>query len=128
MREVLLQGGVEALWEASRQLPPHPDKPAATAEVQEFLRARMLGNTPAGLIGTANALISEPDRVAELRDTGVPCLVLFGERDDAWSPAEQAEMAERLGCEVSVIAGAWHSPAAEQPAATAEALLAFLLR
>jgi pimeloyl-ACP methyl ester carboxylesterase len=128
MREVLLQGGVEALWEASRQLPPHPEKPAATAEVQEFLRARMLGNTPAGLIGTANALISEPDRVAELRDTGVPCLVLFGERDDAWSPAEQAEMAERLGCEVSVIAGAWHSPAAEQPAATAEALLAFLLR
>jgi pimeloyl-ACP methyl ester carboxylesterase len=128
MRDVLLEGGVEALWEASRLLPPHPEKPAVTAEVEEFLRARMLGNSPAGLLGTAAALLSEPDRVAELRATGVPCLVLYGERDDAWSPAEQAAMATRLGCDSAVVPGAWHSPAAEQPEATAAALLAFLAR
>ena len=128
LRAVLLDGGVEAVWEASLQLPPHPEKPAVTAEVQEFLRARMLGNTAAGLLGTATALTSEPDRVEELRATGVPCLVLYGEKDDAWTPAQQDEMAARLGCEVVVVDGAWHSPAVEQPDATLAALLAFLPR
>jgi pimeloyl-ACP methyl ester carboxylesterase len=128
LRAVLLDGGVEAVWEASLQLPPHPEKPAVTAEVQEFLRARMLGNTAAGLLGTATALTSEPDRVEELRTTGVPCLVLYGEKDDAWTPAQQDEMAARLGCEVVVVDGAWHSPAVEQPDATLAALLAFLPR
>jgi pimeloyl-ACP methyl ester carboxylesterase len=128
LRAVLLDGGVEAVWEASLQLPPHPEKPAVTAEVQEFLQARMLGNTAAGLLGTATALTSEPDRVEELRATGVPCLVLYGEKDDAWTPAQQDEMAARLGCEVVVVDGAWHSPAVEQPDATLAALLAFLPR
>jgi pimeloyl-ACP methyl ester carboxylesterase len=128
LRAVLLDGGVEAVWEASLQLPPHPEKPAVTAEVQEFLRARMLGNTAAGLLGTATALTSEPDRVEELRATGLPCLVLYGEKDDAWTPAQQDEMAARLGCEVVVVDGAWHSPAVEQPDATLAALLAFLPR
>jgi pimeloyl-ACP methyl ester carboxylesterase len=126
MRAILLDGGLEAVWDAALQLPPHPEKPAVTAEVQDFLRARMLGNTPAGLLGTAAALTSEPDRVEELRATGIRCLVVYGERDDAWSPAQQSQMAERLGCETAVIAGAWHSPAAEQPEATLTALLAFL--
>ncbi|MCW2670996.1 MAG: alpha/beta hydrolase fold protein [Frankiales bacterium] len=128
LRAVLLDGGVEAVWEASLQLPPHPEKPAVTAEVQEFLRARMLGNTAAGLLGTATALTSEPDRVEELRATGVPCLVLYGEKDDAWTPAQQDEMAARLGCEVVVVDGAWHSPAVEQPDATLAAVLGFLPR
>jgi len=126
MRAILLEGGVEAVWDASLQLPAHPEKPPVTDEVQDFLRARMLGNTPAGLLGTAAALTSEPDRVAELRETGVPCLVLYGEKDDAWTPAQQAEMAERLGCPAVAIPGAWHSPAVEQPAATQAALLDFL--
>ena len=126
MRAILLDGGVEAVWEASLQLPPHPEKPPVTDEVQDFLRARMLGNTPAGLLGTAAALTSEPDRVAELRETGVPCLVVYGEKDDAWTPAQQADMAVRLGCDAVVIEGAWHSPAVEQPEATLAALLAFV--
>ena len=125
LRAVLEEGGTEALWEASRQLPVDPDKPAASEEVEEFLHARMLGNTPAGLLGTAAALTSEPDRVAELRETGVPCLVLHGEKDDAWTPAQQSDMAARLGCDVVVVDRAWHSPAAEEPTATVEALLAF---
>jgi pimeloyl-ACP methyl ester carboxylesterase len=50
---------------------------------------------------------------------------MYGEKDDAWSPATQSEMARRLGCEVSVIRDAWHSPAAENPDATVAALLSF---
>jgi pimeloyl-ACP methyl ester carboxylesterase len=126
MKQILLEGGVEAVWEAHQSLPPHPDKPAVTAEVHEFLEARMHGNTPSSLIGMCDSLLSEPDRVDELREADLPMLVVYGEKDDAWLPAVQDEMAERLGCAAVVITEAWHSPAAENPAVTAQVLLHFL--
>jgi pimeloyl-ACP methyl ester carboxylesterase len=123
---ILQDGGLEALWEASQALPAHPDKPAATAEVQEFLRARLIGGSAAGLLAMADSLTSEPDRVEELRATGVPLLVLYGELDDAWLPAQQDEMAARLDAPVVVVPDAWHSPAAENPDLTAQVLRDFL--
>ncbi len=77
------------------------------------------------LQGMGDALLAEPDRVAELAAAGLPVLVLFGAGDDAWPPEAQAEMARRLGAELAVIADAAHSPAVENPAAIARALLAF---
>ena len=94
-------------------------------EHRAFLRHRFLAGSAAGLRGMGDALRAEPDRTDELKATGVPTLVAYGERDDAWSPAVQAEMAGRLGAQTAVIPGAIHSPAAQQPAATADALLAF---
>jgi pimeloyl-ACP methyl ester carboxylesterase len=70
-----------------------------------------------------DAVQNEPDRVDELKAAGVPLLVLTGEHDDAWLPAVQREMAERLGAPYEVIPGAIHSPAAEAPAETAAALV-----
>jgi len=99
---------------------------ALDASTQGFLRDRMLASSPAGLIGMSHALESEPDRVQDLRATGLPVLVLHGESDDAWSPALQADMADRLGAAYAVVPDAVHSPAVEQPEATAKALLAFL--
>ena len=99
---------------------------ALDASTQGFLRDRMLASSAAALIGMSHDLEGEPDRVAALRATGLPLLVLHGEDDDAWSPAVQADMAERLGATHAVVADAVHSPAVEQPEATAKALLAFL--
>ena len=65
------------------------------------------------------------DHTAELARTGVAVLVLHGESDDAWPPAVQAEMAERLGAAHVVIAAAAHSPAVENSAATVRALIEF---
>ncbi len=96
------------------------------ASTQGFLRDRMLASSPAALIGMSYDLEGEPDRVEDLRATGVPVLVLHGEDDDAWSPATQADMAQRLGAAHAVVADAVHSPAVEQPEATVKALLAFL--
>jgi pimeloyl-ACP methyl ester carboxylesterase len=96
------------------------------ASFQAFLRDRMLASSPRGLIGMSYGLEGEPDRVEELRATGLPVLVVHGEDDDAWSPAVQADMAERLGAAYAVVPDAVHSPAVEQPEATAKALLAFL--
>lgn len=98
---------------------------ALDASVQCFLRDRMLASSARGLLGMADALTGEPDRVDELRATGLPVLVLHGESDDAWSPALQADMAARLGAGHAVVPDAAHSPAVENPEATAKALLAF---
>jgi pimeloyl-ACP methyl ester carboxylesterase len=126
LQPILLEGGLEAVWEASQALPPHPDKPGTTAEVQDFLRARLVGGSAAALLAMADSLTSEPDRVEDLRATGLPLLVLYGEQDDAWLPSQQDEMAARLGAAVVVVPDAWHSPAAENPQLTAQVLRDFL--
>ncbi|MEP6598808.1 MAG: alpha/beta hydrolase [Actinomycetota bacterium] len=95
------------------------------APVAQFLRARFLLGSPAMLEGMGDALVDEPDRVAELAATAVPTLVLTGADDDAWPPHVQADMARRLGARYQVIAGARHSPAVENPAGTAQALIDF---
>jgi pimeloyl-ACP methyl ester carboxylesterase len=96
-------------------------------ELAALLRSRFLASTPAGLLGMADALRTEPDRVAELaralRARGIPSLVAFGEADDAWPVAVQREMAARLGAEVVEVPGASHSPNTENPAALLDALL-----
>lgn len=109
---------MELEWRAARQA-------GTPSAVVEFLRTRFLTSSAAGLEGMGTALLTEPDRVAELAATGVPVLVAYGEDDDAWPPTVQAQMAARLGAPVEVIAGAAHSPAAEAPAVIAAALLRF---
>lgn len=126
MRPLVEQGGVQAIADAAAELAEsdaarQPQPPA----VQAFMRARHLANHPVALIEMADSLLTEPDRVDALRDTGVRVLVAHGEGDDAWLPAAQREMAERLGATYEVIGDSQHSPAAENPEATAKALLAF---
>lgn len=126
MAQVLQAGGVPALVEAVTAL--EADDPRALAlppEVRSFLRERMLASSAAGLVGMAAGLTGEPDRVEELRASGVPLLVLHGEADDAWLPAVQADMAARLGARYVVVPAAMHSPAVDNPAPTAEAMNAF---
>jgi pimeloyl-ACP methyl ester carboxylesterase len=115
--------GVYAAMQAAalddpRYVAPPPD-------VEEFLERRFLSGTPAMLQGMADALRHEPDRVAELAATGVPLLIAHGVDDDAWLPAVQHEMAQRLGARYVVIPDAAHSPAVENAEATVAALLDF---
>jgi pimeloyl-ACP methyl ester carboxylesterase len=73
----------------------------------------------------ADAMTTEPDRVAELAATGVPVLVAHGVADDAWTPDAQADMAARLGARHEVIPGSIHSPSIENPQRTLEVLVDF---
>ena len=137
LRPVLLEGGCqggkeggkEALWQQMLELypddPTAPPPPSTPPDVSSFLRERFLASSTTGLLVMGDALLAEPDRSAELAATGVPLLVAYGEWDDAWQPAVQADMAQRLGAAHEVIAEAVHSPAVEQPAATAAVLLRF---
>jgi pimeloyl-ACP methyl ester carboxylesterase len=126
LRPLLAEGGMAAVYEQLELLaagdsgaPPRPP------ELVAFLRRRFLASSPVGLQGMGDALRGEPDRVESLRATGVPVLVAYGEGDDSWSPALQADMAARLGARHTVIPGAAHSPAVENPAATIEILRGF---
>ncbi len=64
-----------------------------------------------------------PDRLTAL---GTPVLVLFGEDDRRWRPSTSLAAYRAVpGARVVSLPGAGHSPILEDPAATAEALLAF---
>ncbi|HZE30490.1 MAG TPA: alpha/beta hydrolase [Actinoallomurus sp.] len=119
--------GLEHLW--STRMEPDAIAKGVPSDIVAFLRRRMFMNSPAGLMGMANELLSMSDRVDELAkvsgEASLPVLVLYGENDDAWAPEDQAFMAERLGARKVVIPGAAHSPAVEAPETTASALTAF---
>lgn len=120
--------GVEGVYDAVQSVyQAVPGYEAPLADLADLLRARFIGGSAAALAGMGLALRTAPDRVAELRATRVRTLVLYGEHDDAWLPATQDEMAERLGAAIVRIPHAIHSPAVENPAPTAAALIAFWL-
>ena len=126
MRPLLDQGGVAALAEAAAAADrSNPKYAGVSEEVMTFLHQRLLNSPAAALRTKGEQLVSAADETEELRETGVPVLVAHGEADDAWSPAEQKDMAERLGAAYVSIAGSVHSPACEAPEATVEVLLGY---
>ncbi|SDC04513.1 Lysophospholipase, alpha-beta hydrolase superfamily [Geodermatophilus telluris] len=119
-------GGVELVSDTLEQLAmTDPRAQAVPAPTRAFYTRRFLRNTAAGLRGMADAMTTEPDRVAELAATGVPVLVAHGEADDAWPPRVQADMAARLGARHEVVPRAVHSPAVENAPHTLRVLESF---
>jgi pimeloyl-ACP methyl ester carboxylesterase len=126
MRPVLAQHGLAAVYQALVQLDAsEPGYKPPSEEEARFMRERFLASDPQALIGMAEALIDEPDLVADLAAAGLPILVACGTDDDVWSPQIQAGMARRLGAPYTAIADAAHSPAVENPTATVATLVEF---
>ena len=104
----------------------HMDREAGGAlpppEIHAFLRERFCAASPWGLRVMGEILLTEPDRTPALAATGVAVHVVYGEYDDAWPLDEQDTMAESLGTTVQVIPNAGHSPAVDDPVATANTL------
>ena len=119
-------GGVDLVVSTLAELEADDPVRAAVPPATAAFRSRVLRTTSeAGLRGMGEALLTEPDRVAELAATGVPVLVAHGVADNAWTPAAQADMAARLGARHEVIARSRHSPAIENPDDTVAVLLSF---
>src|SRR3954469_15461270 len=73
---LLDSGGVQLVHETLEQVAmTDPKAQAVAGPTREFYARRFLSNSAAGLRGMADAMLTEPDRVAELRVTGVPVLV-----------------------------------------------------
>lgn len=120
-----LRDGVAAVWQT--YLEPQAVASGTPAPVIDFVGRRMLSTDPVGLVLMARHMLAAPDRTAELAKLAgnVPMLVIYGEDDNAWSPAAQEDMARRLGARRHCIPAAMHSPAVEAPATTASALTQF---
>jgi pimeloyl-ACP methyl ester carboxylesterase len=112
--------GNEGLWDEMfaplQEMFPSP--------IKEFLYQRMMTTKAHNLIGIAETMAAEPDLVAELAATGVPALVVAGE-NDLVSVSVQKDVAERLGVEFELIAGAGHTPNDEKPEELTAVLAAF---
>jgi pimeloyl-ACP methyl ester carboxylesterase len=123
---VLDSGGLAAVYAAMQQSwQADPEWVAPPRDVAAFLERRFMSSSAVMLRGMGDAIRSEPDRVAELAALPLPMLVAHGVDDDAWPPALQREMAERLGARYAVIPDAAHSPAVENPTGTLHVLLDF---
>jgi pimeloyl-ACP methyl ester carboxylesterase len=119
-----LRAKISGLWRD--HLEPQAAAAGVPGPIVAFLAKRMLSNDPNGLVHMGRHLLTAPDRTAELaRLDRIAMLVIYGENDNAWSPAAQEAMAGRLGALRVCIAAAEHSPAVEAPAATASALTRF---
>jgi pimeloyl-ACP methyl ester carboxylesterase len=95
------------------------------ADIAEFLRRRFTANVPTSLASISRRLVDTDDRTEQLAKAGVRAQVMYGETDDGWPTAVQDAMADALGVRPQVVAGAGHSPAIDQPAATARLLVDF---
>jgi pimeloyl-ACP methyl ester carboxylesterase len=123
LKAAALRDGIADVWHA--HLEPQAVAAGVPAPIVAFLGRRMLANDPAGLVLMARHMLTAPDRTAELARLDLPMLVIYGEDDNAWSPAAQETMAQRLGARRLCIPAAVHSPAVEAPATTASALTQF---
>jgi pimeloyl-ACP methyl ester carboxylesterase len=98
---------------------------APPEDVAAFLRKRFTGNVPTSLAEITRRLTDAEDKTDQLAKSGVRTQVLYGETDDGWPIPVQQTMAAALGVEPEVIPDAGHSPAIDQPAATARLLVDF---
>ena len=119
-----LQAGICDIWQS--YLEPAALADGVPAPILAYLAKRMLSNDPDGLVLMARHLLTAQDRTADLAALrGIAILVIYGEDDNSWSPAEQEAMAARLGARRVCIPAAAHSPAVEAPAMTAATLTRF---
>jgi pimeloyl-ACP methyl ester carboxylesterase len=124
MVRALATTDLATVWAVKRQL-ELSSRPGPPPHIEDFLRARFLASHPVGLRRLAEQLLDQVDRTDELAAVDLPILVALGAQDEAWPPAVQRQMATRLGAMLVEFADAAHSPAAESPEETAEALVSF---
>ncbi|MCX5204386.1 alpha/beta hydrolase [Streptomyces sp. NBC_00237] len=127
--------GMGEVWDAMQAMEaPAPEEAKEAAaeshdtELEAALRRRWLMHSPAQLTATGRALTREPDRVAELRATGLPLHVVSGTVDDTWPVPLLDDMAVRLDAHRTVIKDSGHSPNTDNPGETAQALVDFWSR
>ena len=126
LEAALASAPIEAVWAAKEQMDRAGGWDPPSQEVADFCARRFITNDPAALSDCAEILMTAPDlteQVAAALDASMlPAAVVTGEIDDAWSPAVQEDMAERLRVPWHTLPGLGHNPATEDPQLTATAL------
>ena len=103
--------GMEAALVESQNRPERVVVAEVEPARQEFLARRFLALKPAAVVAGARNLITAAPLGPFLRGIDIPVLVIHGEHDDAWTPAEQAFLARTIrGARHVVVPDAVHSP------------------
>ena len=92
----------------------------------EEVRAMMLKQSKAGVLGALAAMRDRPDRRDLLKELKAPALAIVGEKDAVTPPAAAQVIADLARCEAKVIPGAAHLSPMERPEDVNEALLGWL--
>jgi pimeloyl-ACP methyl ester carboxylesterase len=124
--QVLQAQGPAAVWQAKQALEEAAGTTPAPAEIDAFLTARFLAHAPASLLAMIEVLTDGEDQVDALASVAPPSVVVVGGKDDAWPVPEQRAMAQRLGARLVELPEARHSPAVDDPEATADAIASLL--
>ncbi len=100
---------------------------ASRQEQRDLWRRRLLANDRVGGARATQGVISRQPVYEEIRNIGVPTLILCGDQDVA-TPRDKAERihAQIPGSRLVMIPGAGHSSTIEEPAAVNAALIQFL--
>ena len=91
----------------------------------EFQRVRALDTASENLVGIARILSQLHPNTPALAATGVPVHVLYGDQDEVWPPAWDAEEASDLGARESIIRGGAHSAQLQYPQEWAQCATSF---
>ncbi|MGA4838264.1 alpha/beta fold hydrolase [Streptomyces sp. G45] len=92
-------------------------------ELVDELRGMPFRAVAAAMRG-ATAYLTERALPERLKDLGKPLRVIFGDRDRRWRPSSAADYRVVPGAEVTLLAGAGHTPILEEPGRTAALVLA----
>jgi len=117
--EVLQAMPMAQVWDEYRDADARQDRS------YELMKRRWGVSDARSVITHARHLLTEESIVGQVRGTGLPVHVVYGENDDAWPLAMQDRMARDLDAPVTVIADAGHGPNTDQPETTATALADF---
>lgn len=120
--------GAARAWRAMRDHDRAAGLLAPPPAIEAWLERRFLTTSPASLRSMTRLLTEAPDLRQLVRSRPVPTLVLTTEHDDGWPVEDQLAMAADIGAESVVLEGLGHSPAVDDPAATAGALVDFWTR
>ena len=118
---------VAELYRYKSQQDAAAGNPPPEGPIGEFLQRRWAGTTAAHLRELAALAMDPPDLHEALRPhvaLGRPrALVLYGDQDEGtWSTADFDRLADELACPAVALPEVGHSPAVEDPGATAEVL------
>jgi len=125
LHEFLRGKTMQQTWHALKTNPQSEIAFAPTDSWPPHIYQRWTATDPKSLMATIEMIRDEVDRTDELGKIEIPFHAVYGEFDDAWTPAQQDEIAARIGAPVSVIKGCGHCPNEEDPAQTADVLVDF---
>ncbi len=104
-----------------------PDKLTANPALQMALRALVLRQSPAGIIGALNAMADRPDSMGMLPGFDFPVVVVQGAQDSIFPVQFGRDVQAALpSAQVVDLPGTGHMPMMEAPQETARALLGLL--